>query len=177
MKTTSSAFGIHRSSLLCDLPLQVGGIPKSDVCCNYIFSIKWVFQGTQASGLFYSVVCSTFAEVWLFGITQYPHAVVPSILVQTPLKRFHANQQIVTAPGWVFSNTVVCFLYLSLCFELWMWLHLSKKPSSQFQQAYDCSMSVVYLLSLINHTCAFLQPFLVCDTAISVSTHGLLRYT
>lgn len=76
---------------------------------------------------------------------------------------------------WVFSNTVVCFLYLSFCFELWMWLHLSKKPSSQFQQAYDCRMSVVCLLSLINHSPAFLQPLLVCDTAISVSTHGLAK--
>lgn len=35
MKTTLSAFGIHRSSLLCDLPPQAGGIPKSDLCCNY----------------------------------------------------------------------------------------------------------------------------------------------
>lgn len=75
---------------------------------------------------------------------------------------------------WVFSNTVVCFLYLPFCFELWMWLHSGRKPSSQFQQAYDCSMSAVYLLSLINHTHAFLQPLLVCVWRSNLCEHAWL---
>lgn len=175
MKTTLSAFGIHRSSLLCDLPLQAGGVPKSDISCNYIFSIRWVFQEHTSQwplcGLFHLCIGMT---LWNNPIST---CCTSSNSCSDTFKTFSCWPANCHIPRWVFSNTVVCFLYLPFCYELWMWLHLGRKPSSQFQQAYDCRMSAVYLLSLISHTHAFLQPLLVCDTAISASTRGLLRYT
>lgn len=147
MKTTLSAFGIHRSSLLCDLPLQAGGVPKSDIRCKYIFSIRWVFQEHTSQwplcGLFH--LC-TGMTLWNNPIST---CCTSSNSCSDTFKTFSCWPANCHIPRWVFSNTVVCFLYLPFCYELWMWLHLGRKPSSQFQQLMiaECQQSIFCLWS------------------------------
>lgn len=176
MNTTLSGFGIHRS-FFCNLPPQLCDLPESDMCYDFrwllmCYGFRCLFKSTQNCRC--SMVClPTFALVWIFGITPFPHAVVPP--VQTPFKCLHAAQQIARAS---FSNISVCFLYTFLsvlsCERDYTWVrNLLHSPVGFWLQ----HLSSVYLVSLVSHThsVSHYQPLVVHDTAISASTHALRR--
>lgn len=108
----------------------------------------------------YSMVCSTFAQVQIFGITPFPHTVVPPILVQTPFKCFHIDQQITAASDECLATSVsvsCVFLPVLSCECDYTWVR-------NLLHSFSRLMVVAYQYSVC---CIFDQPYTCCLAATS----------
>jgi len=107
----------------------------------------------------YSMVCSVFTQVRIFGITLFPHTVVPPVLLQTPFKCFHIDQQIATASDEC-SATPVSVSWTIL-------------PAMSWECDYTCVRNLHSFSGLMvaacqySVSCVFDQPYICCLAATS----------